>query len=466
MRGRRCQCRRISPLDGSRRTLDAGRPALPIRDDPPTIQVEGSLRTLMKQEFAIRGGCAPRSGVGRGRASRAARYGGLPLLLVAGCVIPLDQGTLQDSGSTMVNGDASASDASASDASAIKGSWKNVTANLAGLPSSCGNLSYLSAKPDEDMLIAGVVGYGLYVSRNGGESWQVLTWEADASAPSDASMPTDADAGAQMINGRPSSIVYDPQVSNRYWVSAIYGGPGDMYVTTDDGASFTSLGSVYDNDLVSVDFTDSQRKTLLAGGHEQVQTVYRTADGGGTWTNVGSGLPDSGYCTSPLVIDAQTYLVGCNEAGGVYRTTDGGGTWTRMTTLAGSGPPLVASDGSIYWADPNGGGIARSTDQGVTWANVVAIPGAAGSVPPIELPDGRLASIGGPNGYPQTVVVSADNGAHWTSVSVELPYQDELGLVYSSQQKAFYIWHLTCGDGNVPVPKDAILSFAFNYMAE
>ncbi|HKO52823.1 MAG TPA: hypothetical protein VJV79_34180, partial [Polyangiaceae bacterium] len=34
------------------------------------------------------------------------------------------------------------------------GEWINASGNLAGIPSECGNMSGVAAKPDEDMLIA------------------------------------------------------------------------------------------------------------------------------------------------------------------------------------------------------------------------------------------------------------------------------------------------------------------------
>ena len=55
-------------------------------------------------------------------------------------------------------------------------------------------------------------------------------------------------------------------------------------------------------------------------------------------------------------------------------------------------------------------------------------------------------------------------GSTWTTVTAALPYQDAVGLVYSAQQKAFFIWHQTCGFGGpVPVPADAIMRFDFDY---
>ena len=140
--------------------------------------------------------------------------------------------------------------------------WTNVTANLAGMASECGNTPYLTAHPASDMLITSVAKQGLWSSTDGGASWTQL-WPA---------------AGTQQISNRGSSIVFDPAHADTFWESGIYNGPG-VYRTTDNGATFTPLGDARHIDSVSVDFADPQRQTLLAGGHEQKQTLYRSADG-------------------------------------------------------------------------------------------------------------------------------------------------------------------------------------------
>jgi photosystem II stability/assembly factor-like uncharacterized protein len=308
-----------------------------------------------------------------------------------------------------------------------------VTGALANMTSECGNMSNLSAKPDEDLLIAGIAQLGLWASRDGG-AWQAMG-TGDGSAP---------------ITNRTSAIVYDPVVSTRFWESGIYNA-GGVYETTDDGMTFSALGTVHHCDLVSIDFTDPNRQTLLAGGHEETQTVYLSTNGGTTWTNVGGGLPATAECTNPLIIDSQTFLVGCTNSG-IYRTTDGAVTWTQVTKSGGSSAPLRASDGTIYWAG-SASGLTSSTDEGQHWTDPVGT-GTLTGVHPIELPGGTLATLS-----TQSVVVSSDRGTTWSPASTALPYGDAVGLVYSSQRKAFYIWHFTCANGPVLVPTDAIMRF-------
>jgi len=326
----------------------------------------------------------------------------------------------------------------------VSGSWTNTTSNLASLKSECGNLSFISSKPDEDLLIAGIAQAGLWSSQDGGDSWQALG----------------TGAGSDAIINRTSAIVYDPADTNRFWESGVYN-LGGVYETKDDGLTFKWLGGVTHSDLVSIDFSDPDRKTLLAGGHEMPQTLNRSTDGGAHWGPIGSGLPLATNCTTPLIIDPQTYLVGCGglEGGvtGIYRSTDGGTSWTSITTAGGTGAPLSASDGSIYWASATNAGLVRSTDQGQSFTEVVGA-GVLKSLTPVELPDGRIAAVGS-----NAVLVSADQGATWTAVSPALPYNDVVGLAYSAAQKALFVWHFTCGAPPVQVPADAVMKFPFDY---
>jgi photosystem II stability/assembly factor-like uncharacterized protein len=106
--------------------------------------------------------------------------------------------------------------------------------------------------------------------------------------------------------------------------------------------------------------------------------------------------------------------------------------------------------------------MVRSTDQGQTWTELSVGSVEVGSFHPIELPDRRIATIGPQHGT-QYVLVSADHGATWSRATAALPFTDAVGVVYSSQRKAFFVWHFTCGNGNVPVPPDAVMRFDFDY---
>ena len=151
----------------------------------------------------------------------------------------------------------------ASGSAAAADDWVNVTSNLANVPSECGNLTILSAMPRSNTLIAGVAQQGLWTSTDAGASWQRLGT---------------GEGSARIIN-RPSWISFDPAQPARFYESGIYN-DGGAYATSDGGTTFAQLGTVSHNDFVSVDYTDPARKTLLAGGHEQAQMVWKSTDSG------------------------------------------------------------------------------------------------------------------------------------------------------------------------------------------
>jgi len=322
--------------------------------------------------------------------------------------------------------------------------WVNVTSNLVNLDSECGNLTLVSADPWSPRIIAGVAARGLYSSDNAGTSWQALG----------------TGTGSATIGHRPSNIIYDVDDQNRFWEAGIYGGgsPG-TFVTTNRGSTFTALGSISHNDMISVDMHDPQRRTLLAGGHEQFQTVHRSTNGGTSWTNIGATLPaNSNHSSNVLVLDSDSYLVGACSGWapgtcGVWRTHDSGATWTLSASEVRPGaPPLWHSSGAIYWPEGWGGRLWVSTDLGVTWEL------AANSVDsPVELPDGRM--LGLRNGG----IVVSSNGRTWTSVGQPLPFASggiTNGITYSAWTKTVYAWNWDCGNS---VRSYAIARAGFDY---
>jgi hypothetical protein len=129
----------------------------------------------------------------------------------------------------------------------------------------------------------------------------------------------------------------------------------------------------------------------------------------------------------------------------------------RESALDAAARELAHTDGSLYWASPDGG-IVRGSDDGQTWSERLGA-GEIGSVRPIELPDRRIASVG-----PSGVALSNDRGASWYVVTTPLPFQT-YGLVYSTFQRAFYVFHFSCNP-ETAVPEDAVMSYGFDYETE
>ena len=322
-----------------------------------------------------------------------------------------------------------------------KTKWTAVTANLAGLKSECGTLSYVWARPDRDSVIAGVAAQGLWQSDNDAAAWS----------------PIGKGAGSALIGNRASAFLIDPAAPDTYWETGIYGSVG-AYVTVDNGVTFRGLGSVPPSDQLAVDFASPTRSTMVSVTHETLD-LQRTTDGGRTWANIAIGVPGAaGLSRAVALIDARTYLFGTfrGAESGIFRTSDAGATWTRVYTGAVAGPPLVRKDGSIYWVLEASAGVVKTDDKGVTWTKVTK-PGVVSPLAQtlVELPDGRLAT------FSRTIIISPDGGATWRAFGPGLPNAPS-GLTYAPVRKAFYLWRFECGAGELAVLDSAILRLPFD----
>lgn len=328
-----------------------------------------------------------------------------------------------------------------------EGEWVNVTSNLSHEPSECGNLSLGAAKPDEDLLIVGVAQRGLWGSRDGGESWEQLGSSSDP----------------EPIINRASSLLFDPDSPEIFWESGIYNGMG-IFKTTDSGASFTPQNTTH-NDFISVDFTDPDRNTVLASGHEQIHKLLLSKDGAATWTEIGDFIPDGPLvCGFPYVVDSETFLLGCGSYSGgttgIFRSTDAGGSWEQVSEFGGGSAPLLTKDGTLYWASEGRLGATKSLDNGETWSEPFGVGIVSTPTPrtaPVELPDGRIAALS-----TESIIVSDDGGDTWQAASPALPYEPS-SFFYSSHQRAFFITRSTCGIGTDAVPANGVMRFDFDY---
>ncbi len=309
--------------------------------------------------------------------------------------------------------------------------WVNATGNLTNFPSECGNLCRLFPVPHTSKVIAGVAAAGLWATTNGGATWTKLG------------------AGTPAMRNRPQDILFDPADPNVFWEAGIYTAPG-LFKTTDGGNTFTAFGGISHNDGLGIDFTDPQRQTMIATGHEASRKIWKSTNGGASFVEIGSGFPaGTKFTSSCYVIDARTYLVACTGwgqgQGGIWRTADAGTNWTQVCEqMPNMGAPVLrTAKGLFFWGTANGGRLLKGTADGTTWTAVPA-PGAK-AISPIELPGGRIATLGA-NG----ILVSADDGATWKTVGerLSLPsaYHVLGGLIYSPAGGAFYAWLWDCGN--------------------
>jgi len=127
----------------------------------------------------------------------------------------------------------------------------------------------------------------------------------------------------------------------------IYVGTSDgrVVVSRDAGVTFVPTTTPFVNRAVSrlvIDRGDPNRVlatvSTLGGPH-----VYRTADGGATWTNITGNLPDVPVLSATLIPDSPNLLFIGTDLG-VFQTSDGGTTWQTGPV----GMPLVRVNDLVY----------------------------------------------------------------------------------------------------------------------
>ena len=266
---------------------------------------------------------------------------------------------------------------------------------------------------DPQTLIIGTWGYGLFRSTDSGANWTRLTDPlqptAQLSAVGEPEPPPVRAGGYSYSYGMvetpktlkhplpaglllavhqqereepqdlPRSLSWTPvrrvaiNPGNANEILACIDADQGLYRTTNGGASWTKV------DLG----TGSARTYTFAPSNSQIRYAsfgswgtsggfYRTTNGGGSWEAVGAGTINGTviavaiHPTNPNIV-----LVG-TSGDGAYRSTDGGNSWTKVSSgLTDStyfsvafapSNPSVAYMGGYEW-------IYRSTDGGATWAN-------------------------------------------------------------------------------------------------
>jgi photosystem II stability/assembly factor-like uncharacterized protein len=181
----------------------------------------------------------------------------------------------------------------------------------------------------------------------------------------------------------------------------------------------------------------------LTGGYYQgYQKVYKTTDGGSSWTWIvpvfsQSFLKEIGPLNSIHFPDANKGYIACNS-GLTLRTYDGGVSWS-ISTLEGIYPeyPLVTTRSlrsvhfpatMVGWMVGGAGIIYKTTDYGVTY--VAQTSGTTYNLNSIYMVSVYIGYIVGTGGL---VLKTTDGGTTWTQLVNDTNYD-----LYSSSLQCYY----------------------------
>ena len=207
---------------------------------------------------------------------------------------------------------------------------------------------------------------------------------------------------------------------------------GTILVTHDAGGTWTRTGAdLTTGDFVGLSFVSATRGWVVAHEHDfsdgtDLAVVFRTDDGGATWTRMPGDVPGFEVFDLGFAHDASQHgwLVGrVPDAAGVkqdaiYRSTDGGATWTRqLTGEAGLLADVEVASSTTIWVVGFGpstnGGVAGekklvSHDGGLTWQSLPATSNNAGLFAVDFVgPAGWAVGLGG------SIIHTANGGATW-----------------------------------------------------
>lgn len=199
-------------------------------------------------------------------------------------------------------------------------------------------------------------------------------------------------------------VVLDPKQPNVVWVgtgennSQRSVGYGDgVYKSTDGGKTWQNVGLKTSEHIakIIIDPRDSNIVYVAAQGPlwgpGGERGLYKTTDGGKTWTRILHVSEDTGITSivqdprNPDVMVAASYqrrrhvytIVNGGPESAIHRTTDGGKTWSKVrsglpsTELGRIGLAMAPNDPNTVYAIVEAadkqGGLFRSSDTGATW---------------------------------------------------------------------------------------------------
>lgn len=255
-----------------------------------------------------------------------------------------------------------------------------------------GNVNVLAVHPtNHDVLYAGTDG-GLFKSLDAGASWTssssglspralaVNALQFKPGSPSILYAGTPAgffrstDDGANWSGGplppgygEVRAIAVHPSIPNAIYALTPY----YLLKSSDSGLTWVDISAGLPTasvNLLSITIDPQNAQRLFVGSYGK--GIFRSSNGGGSWTPVNSGLADYGNGNfagaSMLAVDpANSSRVFASMNDGLYRTLDAGASWNRI--ISGGVELVKYSENALYAGYATSFGLLKSLDGGGTF---------------------------------------------------------------------------------------------------
>ena len=237
----------------------------------------------------------------------------------------------------------------------------------------------------------------------------------------------------------PDTMTYHPASiegidATTAWVTSYLNTTGDkgaIHKTTNGGVTWVNVTPAYMYTVGGTSFADftcfltpTVGITLGDPAPATDFEIYRTTNGGTTWTLVpGANIPNAtsgeyGLTDSYTKLGTSDIWFGTNK-GRIYHSGDAGQTWSVSATGATADVVSLAFStpmvGIVYAYTGTTFGAYRTTNGGVTWAAITPLDPNMGKNDITAVPGTALFASCGAASTNTVISYSADNGATWTN---------------------------------------------------
>jgi len=345
-----------------------------------------------------------------------------------------------------------------------------------------GRVTALAVDPtDANTAYLGGAQGGIWKTTDGGANWTPLTDDqASLAIGSLAIDPNSCSPG-------PCKIIYAGTGEENFSVDSYYG--AGVLKSSDAGNTWTRLGAGVFVGPFSGGFSPgggarigafavhpTNSQILLAGVQIFLSAdtgtssgIYRSTDGGSTWTQVLSGAAGVEVLFDPTngnVAYAALGTTGGDPQNGVYRSTDGGQSWSRVTNTGNVLPTgtalgrialaIAPSTPSTLYAsiqDPRSAtfgsllGMFKTTDGGTTWSKLT-VPDYCrdqcwyDNFVRVSPTSASIVFVGGSAASTGFLLRSTDGGNNWSDFSSGggvLLHVDQHALAFSAGGSRLYV---------------------------